>query len=203
MSRAVSTISHAPRRKRFRLAIAAVVCPPIIGLALLSIATPSRKQSPSSVVPTPDRGDAASAAVTFAQKLAVEGVSQIAIYGPKLRDVAAPGSEARVRAAFGQGAADVRALIGKAGVLRAVPMGYRVDSFSRRAASVSVWMVALAAGSKLEPIAQWRVITLELAWTAEGWRVTDGSGGGGPSPRTPLALLATEAATFKELRHVP
>jgi hypothetical protein len=82
-------------------------------------------------------------------------------------------------------------------------MGYRVDSFSTRDASVSVWMVALAGGAKLEPTAQWRVLTLDLAWTASGWRVTDGSGGGGPSPRTPLSLLAAETATFKELRHVP
>jgi hypothetical protein len=141
--------------------------------------------------------------VRFAQQLAVDGVSETAIFGPRLREVVAPGAETRVRAAFGTGAKEVRVLIGKTGVLRAVPMGYRVDSFSAHAASVSVWMVALAAGSRLEPTAQWRVLTLDLVWTASGWRVTDGSGGSGPSPQTPMPLLATETATFKELRHVP
>ncbi|HEY6887327.1 MAG TPA: hypothetical protein VI300_06090 [Solirubrobacter sp.] len=173
----------------------------VIGILLLFVVVPSRKEAAAR--PTPDRRDAATAALTFAQELAVTGVSQAAVYGPRLGRIAAPGAEARIRAAFGKGAEEVRRLIGETGILRAVPMGYRVDSFSARAASVSVWMVALAGGSRLEPTAQWRVLTLDLAWTSTGWRVTDGSGGGGPSPRTPLPLLATEAATFKEPRHVP
>jgi hypothetical protein len=201
MSRPVSTVSATPHRRRLRLAVAVVVCAPVVGILLLLIVAPSRQQA--AAPPAPDRREAANAAVTFAQELAVTGVSETAVYGPRLRRIAAPGAEARVRAAFGKGAEEVRRLIGETGVLRAVPMGYRIDSFSARAASVSVWMVALAGGSKLEPTAQWRVLTLDLTWTSSGWRVTNGSGGGGPSPQTPLSLLATETATFKELQHVP
>ena len=68
---------------------------------------------------------------------------------------------------------------------------------------MSVWMVALAGGPLLEPTAQWRLFTLELRWTETGWRVADGRGGRGPSPRSPLPLLVAEAATFTEVRHVP
>jgi hypothetical protein len=199
MSRAVSTVAATPRRRRLRFA--AAVCAPVVVVLLLLIVGPSRKQA--ATAPAADRRAAANAAVTFAQELAVTGVSKTAVYGPRLRRIAAPGAEARVRAAFGKGAEEVRHLIGETGVLRAAPMGYRIDSFSARAASVSVWMVALAGGPRLAPTAQWRVLTLDLTWSSTGWRVIDGSGGGGPSPRTPLSLLATETATFKELRHVP
>ena len=48
-----------------------------------------------------------------------------------------------------------------------------------------------------------RLLTVELQWTESGWRVADGHGGGGPSPRSPLSLLVSEAATFAEVRHVP
>ena len=109
-----------------------------------------------------------------------------------------------MRAVFGAGAKEVRALVaGSAGVLRAAPMGYRIDDFDARSADVTVWMVAIAGGSRLEPTAQWRLLTLELAWTPSGWRVTGGSGASGPSPQSPLPLLVAEASTFKELRHVP
>jgi hypothetical protein len=64
-------------------------------------------------------------------------------------------------------------------------------------------MVALAGGRQLEPTAQWRLLTLELAWTPSGWRVAGGSGAEGPSPQSSLPLLAAEVSTFKELRHVP
>src|SRR5689334_20598775 len=103
MSRAVRTVSGPPYRARFRLVIVAAICVPCIGLILLFLAAPSRKQPSSDPVPrstpAPDRGDAASAALTFAQELAVTGVSESAIYGPRLREIAAPGSESRVRAA--------------------------------------------------------------------------------------------------------
>jgi hypothetical protein len=186
---------------------AALLCLPVIGVLVASLLVPGRRQSPAKPVPTvalaPDRHNAVSAAVAYAQELAVTGVRSPDVYAKRLGAIVAPGAERAVRAAFERGAEQVRERIGPTGVLRAVPLGYRVDSFNSRAAEVSIWMVALAGGPGIEPTSQWRVLTLELAWTRQGWRVTDGRGAAGPSPRSPLALLTAEASTFKALNHVP
>jgi hypothetical protein len=134
----------------------------------------------------------------------VAGVHDPAIFGSRLARVAAPGATNRLKQSFGAGAAEVRALLGTGqGVLRAAPLGYRLDSFSGTRAAVSVWMVALAGGERLEPVAQWRVLTLDLTWIRGRWLVAAGRGGPGPSPLSQLPVLAAEASTFKEVRHVP
>jgi hypothetical protein len=205
MSGAVKTLTQTPSSGRRRLAIAAVVC--LAGLLLVVLLAPSRKppatRTSRASTPVPERRDAAEAALLFAHELAVTGVEHPSVYGRRLRTIAAPGAESRVREAFGTGAREGRKMIGESGVLRAVPIGYRVDSLDTHKAEVSVWTVALAGGTHLNPTAQWRVLTLELTWTSSGWRVADGSGASGPSPESPLALLAAEASTFEELRHVP
>jgi len=209
MKRAVTTVSGARPRGRARRGFAVIAVLGFVGLAGFVVAgkrTVDQPASPNASASraVPDRPGAAKAGVRFAQELAVTGVQHPSVYRQRLAEIAAPGAEPSIRARFGTGAAEVRAAIGgRSGVLRAVPMGYRVEGFSRRWASVSVWMVALAGGARLTPTAQWRLLTLELAWTSNGWRVSDGSAGPGPSPGSPLPLLATEAATFKELDYVP
>ena len=86
------------------------------------------------------------------------------------------------------GAEQVRALVkGPLGVLRAAPIGYRIDSYDGTRSEVTVWMVALAGGPLLKPVAQWRLLTIELEWTPQGWRVSGGHGAGGPSPDSPAS----------------
>ena len=85
------------------------------------------------------------------------------------------------------------------------PMGYRIDDFDARSADVyRLDGRARRRHRRLEPTAQWRVLTLELAWTPSGWRVTGRQRRPAVRRReSPLALLAAEVSTFKELRHVP
>lgn len=208
MNRAVTGFEPRSDRWRRHLLRLAVALPTIAFVVLAVVLIRPQPETPSRSVtapgPTPDRHSAADAALRYTQELVVVGVRRPEVYGRRLHEIAAPGSTTRVREAFGSGAEEVRALVrGKSAVLRAAPIGYRIDAFNTDQATVSVWMVALAGGPLLEPTAQWRLLTVELRWTEAGWRVEDGHGGGGPSPRSPLPLLVAEAATFAEVRHVP
>jgi hypothetical protein len=209
MRRSVTTVSSGPRRSAaMPLLIALAIVGALVAVAIFALSGSgpqvAARPDPPKVELLPDRRTAASAAIRFANELAVVGVRRPSVYGRRLRAIAAPGAERRVRSIFGTGAEQVRSLVsGSAGLLRAAPMGYRIDDFDARSADVTVWMVAIAGGSRLEPTAQWRVLTLELAWTRTGWRVAGGSGANGPSPQSALPLLVAEASTFKELRHVP
>jgi hypothetical protein len=197
-------VSAAPSRWRSRAPAAGLAaCAITIAIILASTRAPETTPAPAPS-PTPDRSGAAAAALRYTQELAVTGVHEPSVYGPRLRQIAASGAEDEVRADFGDGAAEVRALVrGRAGVLRAAPIGYRIESLDATRASVAVWMVALAGGPLLEPVAQWRLLTIELRWTAQGWKVSGGHGARGPSPRMPLPVLAERTATFEEVRHVP
>ena len=205
---AVTTVSGRPRRTG-RWLVAAIVAIGLVALLVRALGgSGDQPPSPRVVTPSPtampDRRSAAGAGVRYAQELAVAGVRRPAVYGRRLRQIAAPGAVGRVRAAFASGAEEVRALVGgELGLLRAAPIGYRIDSFDARWAKVTIWLVALAGGPALEPSAQWRLLTLDLRWTAAGWRVAGGSGARGHSPRSPLRRLVAEASSFEELRHVP
>lgn len=204
MRRPVTAVSAAPSRWRHRaVAVGLVACAVTIASVLAATRVSETVPTPAPS-PTPDRFGAASAALSYTQELAVTGVREPSVYGPRLRQIAAPGAEDEVRAAFGEGAAEVRALVrGRSGVLRAAPIGYRIESLEGARATVAVWMVALAGGPLLEPVAQWRVLTIELQWTAGEWKVSGGHGARGPSPRLPLPELAARTASFEEVRHVP
>jgi hypothetical protein len=209
MRRAVTMVagrsSPRPNLVLKALAGAALLAAVAVGLSLTRASQPTVAQGRH--VDRSDartRSGAADAALRFTQTLAVSGVRDRRVFGIGLRRVAAPGAADRLRASFGAGAAQVRALVGgPSGFLRAAPLGYRVESFNEDAAAVAVWMVALAGGEELEPVAQWRLLTLNLVWTPKGWRASDGSGASGPSPLSPLPVLAAEVSSFREVRHVP
>ena len=207
MRRSVTAVTAVPsHRARYALlaaaAIVVITLVAIVGRTSGSGTTAARPAAKPEIKPT--RQNAAAAALTFTQELAVTGVRHPAVYGQRLQDIAAPGADDNVRAAFGAGATQVRALVkGRTGVLRAAPLGYRIDSFDPERATVSVWMIALAGGPLLEPVAQWRLLTIDLRWASDEWRVAGGHGGSGPSPRSPLTELAAQTATFAEVRHVP
>ncbi|MGD9734726.1 MAG: hypothetical protein AB7V58_03840 [Solirubrobacterales bacterium] len=56
-------------------------------------------------------------------------------------------------------------------VLQMTPVGYRVEAFSRRRATVAVWQVTLLATPERAPIAAWSTSRAELAWSGGRWRV--------------------------------
>jgi hypothetical protein len=84
-----------------------------------------------------------------------------------------------------------------------VPIGYRVDRFTRWRAVVSVWGMALFGTASYEPVSQWATSTVDLVWQRDTWRVAAMRNRRGPSPRWSIEELAHSAASFDEYRHVP
>ncbi len=90
-------------------------------------------------------------------------------------------------------------------VLRTAPVGYRVDGFQRRGATVSVWRVGIVgSGATVEPRQSWRTETLSLVWEDGSWKVDAVRSTPGPTPplagpaATPPAELSAAIPRFEE-----
>lgn len=88
-------------------------------------------------------------------------------------------------------------------VARAALLGYRLDGFSQRAATVSVWAASIGGSGSYAPTAGWSTIIVDLAWTESGWRITGVDENPGPSGEWPIKSLASEARTFRPFRYAP
>lgn len=93
-------------------------------------------------------------------------------------------------------------------ILRTAPVGYRVDGFHRRAATVSIWRVGIVgSGTTVEPRQSWRTETVALVWEDGTWKVDAVRSSPGPTP--PLAGPAATAPAelfaaiprFEEFEH--
>lgn len=78
-------------------------------------------------------------------------------------------------------------------VLKMAPLGYRVEAYSTRHATVAVWQVTLLATPERAPIAAWSTSRAEVAWSGGHWRVERfGTDSPGPVPSvTAPAATAT------------
>lgn len=111
---------------------------------------------------------------------------------------------------FGDTVRDAAALAADpALVLRAAPLGYRLDHYSHDQATVTVWAVAMGVGTQELPLATaWATEQLTLRWIDQDWKVADLVGGEGPEPpgvavtATPVDLAA-QINGFKPLAYSP
>lgn len=78
-------------------------------------------------------------------------------------------------------------------VLKMTPLGYRVEAFSARRATVAVWQVTLLATPERAPIAAWSTSRAELAWSGGHWRV-ERFGTDTPGPVPSVTAPATSVA---------
>lgn len=79
------------------------------------------------------------------------------------------------------------------------PLATRVVSFTPGGAEVEVWTVTvLAAVDVAAPQAEWLTVSVELAWTAGGWRVESIRDRPGPSPMLGPRDQPWDAAPFAE-----
>lgn len=77
----------------------------------------------------------------------------------------------------------LRERYGSRGAFSFAPVRYRVDSYSDTAATISVWGVTVASGSKIPGIEEsWLTGTLDLAWISENWRLVGQKSETGPTP---------------------
>lgn len=199
------------------LVVAVVVALGILALVVLGLAlVPTQTRGPAAgrvvpspthtqlaaTPPSPTRRAAIEAAVTALYSLAVPALTDTARFERSVGSLAARGREESVRRAFGAGNGDMRATLTD-GMVRAAPLGYRVEEFDRHTASVSIWTVTLAVGRRLPPRASWRRLTIDLVWERGRWQVTGGAGGAAPSPSSSAGSVIAEEGTYAELRHAP
>jgi len=120
----------------------------------------------------------------------------------RVREVVARIASRRVRAAleasYARASAEARRRLGVGTtprpvvILRAAPVGYRLERWSPRAATVSVWRVGIVgSGATVTPQQSWRTETVELVWEDGRWKVASFASAPGPTP--PLPASATPA----------
>jgi hypothetical protein len=82
-------------------------------------------------------------------------------------------------------------------LLRLVPLGHRVESFSPARARVAVWQVLLIGAPGGRAVASWSTSRADLVWTRGGWRVAGfTSDEPGPGPTVTNAATATSPEVF-------
>jgi hypothetical protein len=93
-------------------------------------------------------------------------------------------------------------------VLRAIPVGYRIERYSPGAATVAVWYVGVVgSGATVQPQQSWRTQTVTLAWEHGAWKVASFASSTGPTPAlatasdTPAVLFAA-IPRFQEFAYV-
>ena len=81
--------------------------------------------------------------------------------------------------------------------LRMAPVGYRIEAYSARRASVAIWQVTLLASAEREPIAAWATSRAELVWSGGRWRVERfAPDTPGPTPAVLAPTISTPPAEF-------
>ena len=86
------------------------------------------------------------------------------------------------------------------------PVRYRVGSYSRQEAEVSIWGVVLATSSDSSSIEEsWLTTTLNLVWVNDQWKLSGQSSQGGPTPellRTNDGMTVDQLSGFEEFESV-
>ena len=79
-------------------------------------------------------------------------------------------------------------------ILRASPVGYRVDRFTPVAATVAIWRVGIVgSGATAAPQQSWRTETVSLVWEDKTWKVAALGSETGPTPPLPGSAATSEA----------
>jgi hypothetical protein len=115
--------------------------------------------------------------------------------------IASASSRERLIEAFGRASAQTRAKLGADAVpkpvivLRSVPIGYRVEHFSKREATVAVWYVGIVgSGATVDPQQSWQTQIVSLVWEQRAWRVSSFESSPGPTPPLSTAGAAEPPA---------
>jgi hypothetical protein len=135
--------------------------------------------------------------------------------------LAAPEAKARLQKSFDQAVASLRSGLGVTGatdeaqvLLRATPVGWRVEEYSDRAATVAIWVTSVGGsiGGTDGPVPireGWGTTTVELRWAGGDWKQVDSTTTDGPvpiadvAPPTAAPELVSKANEFKEFTYAP
>ena len=181
------------------------------GGAATTIAVTTTDAAPSPTVrasAVPTRAGAITAAARSIT--AFDGV--VLLHPARLRAVvgriASTESRAELTAAFDEASARTRAKLGAGtapapvSVLRSVPVGYRIEQFSKRGATVAVWYVGIVgSGATVQPQQSWRTQVVSLVWENGAWKVNSFRSSDGPTP--PLSTAEVPASAGELFATVP
>jgi hypothetical protein len=124
-----------------------------------------------------------------------------------VRAIASPSVRDRLAAAYVQAAVQAREQLGVGTIpapvviLRAAPVGYRVESFRARAATIAIWRVGVVgSGAGAEPEQSWRTERVSLVWEHGVWKVASLASEPGPTPPLVAAAASTPAELFASIQ---
>src|SRR5918993_1064621 len=135
--------------------------------------------------------------------------------------LAAPEAKARLQKTFDQAVVSLRQGLGVTGgaddgtqvLLRATPVGWRVENYDNGAAKVAIWVTSVGGsiGGKVPvPIREgWGTTTVTLRWADGDWKQVESTTTDGPVPIADVAPptadpeLVDKANEFKEFTYAP
>jgi hypothetical protein len=164
---------------------------------------------------------AVAAAANFTRVLSSDLILDEARRRAAIDVLAAPEARSRHQKTFDQAVVSLRQGLGAAGaagqdaqvLLRATPVGWRVESFDAGTARVAIWVTSVGGsggGATAAPIREaWGTTTVELRWAGGDWKQVDSTTVDGPvpiadvAPPTAAPELLGKANEFKEFTYAP
>ena len=165
---------------------------------------------------------AVAAAANYTRALSSALILDTAQRRAAIDTLAAPEARARLQKTFDQAVASIRAGLGVRGaaadraqvLLRATPVGWRVEQYGKGSARVAIWVTSvggsLGGESGTVPVREgWGTTTVELRWVGGDWKQVDSTTTDGPvpiadvSPPTAAPELVSKANEFKEFTYAP
>ena len=167
------------------------------------------------------RQGAVAAAANYTRALSSALILDTARRRAAIDTLAAPEARARLQKTFDQAVASIRAGLGVSGsagdgaqvLLRATPVGWRVEQYGQGSARVAIWVTSVGGsvgGSGSAPVREgWGTTTVSLRWVAGDWKQVASATTDGPvpiadvAPPTAAGELVSKANEFKEFTYAP
>jgi hypothetical protein len=182
---------------------------------------PRRFESGVGVGYARSREGAVAAAANYTRVLSSDLILNTSKRRAAIDTLAAPEAKARLQKTFDQAVVSLREGLGVgdgAGdsaqvLLRATPVGWRVEDYSDRAATVAIWVTSVGGsvgGTVPVPVREgWGTTTVKLRWAGGDWKQVDSTTTDGPvpiadvAPPTAAGELVDQANEFKEFTYAP
>jgi hypothetical protein len=165
---------------------------------------------------------AVAAAANYTRALSSTLILDTARRRAAIDTLAAPEAKVRLQKTFDQAVASVRAGLGVSGpagdgaqvLLRATPVGWRVEQYGKGTAKVAIWITSVGgsvggSGGSAPVREGWGTTTVTLRWAGNDWKQVASTTTDGPvpiadvAPPTAAGELVTKANEFKEFTYAP
>ena len=164
---------------------------------------------------------AVAAAANFTRVLSSDLILDTSRRRAAIAALAAPSAKARLQRTFDQAVVPLRKGLGVSDtasdgaqvLLRATPVGWRVEDYSDEKVKVAIWVTSVGGsvgGTVAAPIREgWGTTTVELRWVGDDWKLAESTTTDGPvpiadvTPPTAAGELIDKANQFKEFTYAP